>query len=152
MLLLLLVAALAFVSTHNAASVSTGAHGFAGELGRFGLDLDGSEAGPDIVLHVEVGLWIGSRTPLDGVFASIYDLRVDSGDFAKLAFRIFDGDTLLLENSFADSASAQLFFTSPIDLHALVPRLPNGDANHLIFSLEGSGSGGRRACTDPSKG
>ncbi|MBK7952238.1 MAG: PEP-CTERM sorting domain-containing protein [Deltaproteobacteria bacterium] len=131
--------ALAFASTRNAASVSTGAHDFAGELGRFGLDLDASEAGPDIVLHAEVGLSIGSSTPLDGVFASIYALRVDSADFANLAFRIFAGDALVLAQDFSDSASARHFFASPIDLEALVSRLPNGDASRLVFSLEGSG-------------
>ncbi|MFO0691655.1 MAG: PEP-CTERM sorting domain-containing protein [Myxococcota bacterium] len=132
-------AALAFASTRNAASVSTGAHGFAGEIGRFGLNLDASEAGPDIVLHAEVAMWVGSGAPLDGVFASFYDLRVDASDFAALAFRIFDGDTLLLERTFSDSASARLFFASPIDLRALVPSSGSGDASHLVFSLDGRG-------------
>ncbi len=107
-----------FQSDLDAAAFVGGSHSRTGEWARVGLQLRGSQVGPNIILAAvaQIGSVELVADSLDGVFVSFLDTRIDDDLFSTVRFRIENAGELLLEQVFDRAEDARVFFGTVLDL------------------------------------
>jgi hypothetical protein len=127
----------ALSSTADAAAFVTGSHSRQGEWGRIGLNLNSTQASPDIVLRAEAGFENDAiaNDPLEGVYVSFLATQIPDAVFVDVNFRIENAGENLIDEIFSSADEARVFFEAVIDLGELSAQL-SAQFVDLRFILE----------------